>query len=112
MLFRSTDLKTAKKYVSALVEPSLLHFLNTIEKELDLTITEILKLTNKKQILGDQPILVRTLQIRDAYLSPLHLLQVSLLCQVRQSAGSDDPLVTRALLLTINGVAAGLRNTG
>ena len=112
MTVAKTDLKTAKKYVSALVEPSLHHFLTTIENELDLTIAEILKLTHKKEILGDQPILARTLQIRDAYLAPLHLLQVSLLSQVRQSAGSNDPLVTRALLLTINGVAAGLRNTG
>ena len=64
-----------------------------------------------KDILGDQEILARTLQIRDAYLAPLHLLQISLLSQVR-IGGEIDPLVERALLLTINGVAAGLRNTG
>lgn len=112
MTVAKTDLKTAKKYVMALVDPSLHHFLGTIETELALTIDEILKLTEKREILGDQPILARTLQIRDAYLAPLHLLQVSLLSQVRNSSESADPLVTRALLLTINGVAAGLRNTG
>ncbi len=112
MTVAKTDLKTARKYVAALVEPKLHHFLDTIEQELALTIEEILKLTGKKEILGDQPILNQTLQIRDAYLAPLHLLQVSLLNEVRKTTNEVDPLVTRALLLTINGVAAGLRNTG
>ena len=112
MTVAKTDLMMARKYVTALVDSHLQHFLVTIEEELNLTIAEILHLTEKKEILGDQPILTRTLQIRDAYLAPLHLLQVSLLSQVRQSTTDIDPLVTRALLLTINGVAAGLRNTG
>ena len=112
MTVAKTDLVTAKKYVDALVDPKLHHFLETIQSELQLTIDEILRLTEKSEILGDQPILARTLQIRDAYLAPLHLLQVSLLNQVRNSTSGAEPLVTRALLLTINGVAAGLRNTG
>lgn len=110
MTLAKTDLITAKKYVSALVEPRLQHFLETIQTEFDLTVKEILLLTGKTEILGDQQILARTLQIRDAYLAPLHLLQVSLLKKVREE--NSDPLITRALLLTINGVAAGLRNTG
>jgi phosphoenolpyruvate carboxylase len=111
MTVAKTDLKTAARYVNALVEPKLRHFLSDIESELELTIREILRLTGKKEILGDQEILARTLQIRDAYLAPLHLLQISLLSQVR-SGREVNPLVERALLLTINGVAAGLRNTG
>jgi len=110
MTVAKTDLEMARKYVTALVEPRLHHFLDTIQEEFDLTVSELLLLTGKKEILGDQEILARTLQIRDAYLAPLHLLQVSLLKKVRED--NSDPLITRALLLTINGVAAGLRNTG
>ena len=110
MTIAKTDLVMARKYVSALVDPSLHHFLDTIQAEFELTVKEILLLTGKTEILGDQEILARTLQIRDAYLAPLHLLQISLLKKVRED--NSDPLITRALLLTINGVAAGLRNTG
>jgi phosphoenolpyruvate carboxylase len=110
MTIAKTDLVMASKYVSALVDPSLHHFLDDIKAEFELTVSEILLLTGKKDILADQEILAQTLQVRDAYLAPLHLLQISLLKKVRE--GSSDPLNTRALLLTINGVAAGLRNTG
>jgi phosphoenolpyruvate carboxylase len=110
MTVAKTDLQTARKYVSALVEPRFHHLLETIQEEFELTVQELLLLTHKEEILGDQQILARTLQIRDAYLAPLHLLQISLLNKVRQD--NSDPLITRALLLTINGVAAGLRNTG
>ncbi len=110
MTVAKTDLQTARRYVSTLVEPQFHHFLETIQEEFDLTIKELLLLTGKEEILGDQQILARSLQIRDAYLAPLHLLLISLLKKVRQD--KSDPLITRALLLTINGVAAGLRNTG
>ena len=93
------------------MDPSLHHFLDTIEEEFNLTKSEIMLVTKKEMILGDQPILARTLGIRDAYLAPLHLLQISLLERVR-TIDSPDNTIRRALLLTINGVAAGLRNTG
>ena len=112
MTLAKTDLVTAKRYVETLVPKELHHFLGTITEEFELTVKEILTLTGKTTLLGDQPILARTLQIRDAYLSPLHLLQVNLLHRVRTNGDSSDAMLIRALLLTINGVAAGLRNTG
>jgi phosphoenolpyruvate carboxylase len=111
MTLAKTDLAIAHRYVSELVDPSLHKIFEQIKNEFELTVNELLQMTNKTEILGNQPILARTLQIRDTYLAPLQLLQISLLKRVRNQK-EVDPLLARALLLTINGVAAGLRNTG
>ena len=111
MTLAKTDLAIAQRYVSELVDPSLHKIFDQIKAEFELTVNELLLMTNKTEILGNQPILARTLQIRDTYLAPLQLLQISLLKRVRNQK-EVDPLLARALLLTINGVAAGLRNTG
>ena len=111
MTLAKTDLAIAQRYVNELVDPALHKIFDQIKTEFDLTVKELLLMTNKSEILGNQPILARTLQIRDTYLAPLQLLQISLLKRVRNQK-EVNPLLARALLLTINGVAAGLRNTG
>jgi phosphoenolpyruvate carboxylase len=111
MTLAKTDLTIAERYVNNLVDPSLHKVFEQIKTEFDLTVKELLLMTNKIEILGNQPILARTLQVRDTYLAPIHLMQISLLKRVRNQK-EVDPLLARALLLTINGVAAGLRNTG
>lgn len=112
MTLKKTDLKTARQYVETLVPAELQHFLGDIEEEFNLTVTEILTLTGKSALLSDQPVLARTLEVRDTYLAPIHSLQVNLLDRVRNAGETPEPTLIRALLLTINGVATGLRNTG
>jgi phosphoenolpyruvate carboxylase len=112
MTLAKTDLDIARRYVEQLVDPSLHHLFAAIEAEYDLTVAEVLRLTGAPRLVAANPILERTLQVRDAYLDPLNFLQVALLARDRARDGDVEPLRRRALLLTMNGIAAGLRNTG
>ncbi|MCW6005359.1 phosphoenolpyruvate carboxylase [Micromonospora sp. CPCC 205371] len=126
MLFK-TDLSIARRYVETLVTEELRGIFDKIEAEYALTVREVLAITGESELLDAQPVLRRTLAVRDTYLEPLHHLQVALLRQYRDSgaasravatapgarrAPGDGTAVERALLTTVNGIAAGMRNTG
>jgi phosphoenolpyruvate carboxylase len=115
MTLVKTDLDLAEQYVTRLVPPHLHRFLEPLRAEYRLTVDELLRASGESELLGTNPVLATTLRVRDAYLAPIHELQIALTERWRadRSAGREpDPELARALLLTVNGIAAGLRNTG
>ncbi|MGI9585851.1 MAG: phosphoenolpyruvate carboxylase, partial [Acidimicrobiia bacterium] len=109
MTIAKTDLSIAARY-AALGDQKHLTIFETIAEEHQRTVEALRSITGAGPVDRD-PSLKRTLEVRDRYLDPISYLQVSLLRRFRETGGTDQDL-QRALLLTMNGLAAGLRNTG
>ena len=112
MTLAKTDLRIAGFYVSELVDPELQDVFEIIKDEHARTLQEVLALSPGDRLLANNPLLRQTLEVRESYLEPLHHLQVA---RPRPSAArveEPDPDLQRALLLTVNGISAGMRNTG
>jgi len=115
MTLVKTDLNVAARYVEALVAPQHRKPFETIRDEHDRTLAEITAVTGESELLDRYGVLKRTLAVRNVYLDPISYLQVALLRKARRAGTAATPAdedVQRALLLTVNGLAAGLRNTG
>ena len=109
MTLTKTDLTIARHYVERLVDPSLHHLFDIVVDEYHRTVDEVRAVTGE-ELLAEKPMLRRTLAVRDAYLDPINVLQVEMLHRSRAGEVSEE--LQRGLLLTINGIAAGMRNTG
>ena len=111
MTLAKTDLDIARRYVDGLVPDHLRRLFEDIEEEHARTVEELMRVTGQPHLLAVNPTLHRTFEVRDTYLLPLHEMQVRLLQRIR---ATEEPTVElqRALSVTINGIATGLRNTG
>ena len=108
-VFKS-DLKISKLYVDELTGEKHQNIYEDILVESKLVIKMIKQIKQNSELLDDNKVLKNTLNIRNAYLDPLSLIQVSLMKKMRKKDLSHYE--NNALLLSINGLAAGLRNTG
>ncbi len=111
MLLAKTDLAVASRYADLVRNKKLrTQVFGRIREEWELTRDALFAITGRSEFLQANPTLARSIRNRFAYLDPLNHLQVELIKRYR--AGSNDERVHRGIHLSINGVAAGLRNTG
>jgi phosphoenolpyruvate carboxylase len=111
MVMAKGDLGIASRYAELVGDAGLRErIFGRIQAEWQLTVRHLLAITGQQELLQANPALARGLRNRSPYIDPLNHLQVTLLRRFR--AGENDEVVKRAILLTINGIAAGLRNSG
>jgi len=111
MVLAKTDIAIAARYATLVSDRTLAaSVFPRIDAEFRRTRQALLAVTDQREFLDANPVLARTIRDRLPYLDPLNHLQLELLR--RRRAGGEDPRLERALHLTINGIASGLRNSG
>jgi phosphoenolpyruvate carboxylase len=111
MVLSKTDMGIAASYSELVTDVEMRErIFGAINTEWEDTMGMLFAVTGNTSLLQDNPAFARSLLTRTPYIDPLNHLQVALL--LRHRAGDDDILVKRAIHLTINGIATGLRNSG
>jgi phosphoenolpyruvate carboxylase len=111
MVLAKTDLGIAGRYADLVPDGEAgAGIFGSIEKEWQATREQLFRITGAAEFLADNPTLARSIRNRFAYLDPLNHVQVELLRRYR--GGDQDERTVRAIHLTINGIAAALRNSG
>jgi len=114
MVLVKADLRIAARYDEKLVPVHLLALGEALRAELAATIAVILRLRQRTHLLADDPISLRQIGARHPYIDALNLLQVDTLQTIRRAPQThqDDPILQDTLMVTIQGIAAGMQNTG
>ncbi|MDG0813828.1 phosphoenolpyruvate carboxylase [Cohnella rhizosphaerae] len=115
MALAKADLLIARQYADMIKDDEIrTRIFTLVQEEYDLTKRILLEITGQEEILDNVPVIQESIRLRNPYVDPLSYLQVQLLSELRQrrDEGEDDTELLREVLLTINGIAAGLRNTG
>jgi phosphoenolpyruvate carboxylase len=116
MALAKADFGIARLYASLVEDEALRNrVFTTLEAEFNLTHRMILEITRQKLLLETNPVLNRSIRLRNPYVDPMSLIQVELIRRKRAAAANgepDSPELNRAISATINGISAGLRNTG
>jgi phosphoenolpyruvate carboxylase len=111
MALGKADLGTARLYSTLVADAKLRERIyDMFEAEFHRTVRAVLAVTRQTELLQTNQVLAHSIKLRNPYVDPMHLIQVDMLR--RKRAGEDTPEVNRALAATINGISAGLRNTG
>jgi len=110
MVLAKSDLGIFERY-SQLAGELHAPFFATLRDEFERTRTAILDLKNESELLAGDLRLRQSIRLRNPYVDPISLLQVDLLRRWR-TAGRDDDDLLRALITTVNGISAGIQNTG
>jgi phosphoenolpyruvate carboxylase len=116
LTMRKADMKIAALY-SSLVEDEKVRrrIFGLIEEEFARTEQAILAVTGQKQLLGTEPVLLRSVQLRNPYIDPLNYIQVEMMRRLRsaKNPGAEEKAALHGVIeLTINGISGGLKNTG
>jgi len=111
MALGKADLGTARLY-STLVKDAKLRerIFDMFEAEFHRSVRGLLVVLRQTELLQTNQVLAHSIKLRNPYVDPMHLIQVDMLR--RKRAGEDTPDVNRVIAATINGISAGLRNTG
>ena len=111
MVLAKSDIGIASRYAQLVKDDALRNrIFPRLEAEHALTIAVLKQISGREDLLSDNPLLKRSIVNRFPYLSPLNHVQIELLKRFRQ--GDQDDRVRRGIHLSINGIAAGLRNSG
>jgi phosphoenolpyruvate carboxylase len=111
MILAKTDIAIASRYAELVEDRSVSDAIfQRIRREWEVSVTLLLQVTGQKTLLEQNALLARSIRNRFPYLDPLNHLQIELLKRYR--SGETDQQVIEGIHLTINGVAAGLRNSG